>query len=163
MAFFIYWLPATPKEPSIKEVRVMYEKAATDKISCKKLINLLQPFGEKNNPLLLGYKGGATMMMAQYVQNPFTKLSYFKSGKDMLQKAIEVDERNVELRFLRFTVQSNVPAFLGYRNKIAEDKTFLLNSLSVKRDPFLEKLILTFLRNSEILSEKEKQELKNRS
>lgn len=66
-------------------------------------------------------------------------------------KIIYIKFKQLELRFLRFTAQSNVPDFLEYRNKIDEDKTLLLNSLSLERDPFLEKLILTFLRNSEIL------------
>lgn len=68
------------------------------------------------------------MMMAKHVVNPFAKLSYFKKGKNMLEKAIEADSENVELRFLRYAAQTNAPSFLGYDDHIAGDKKFLLQT-----------------------------------
>lgn len=150
------------KNPIIYEVRELYQKAAMDENACRQLIELLKPYHGLNNPLLLGYKGGANMMMAQHVLNPFTKLSYFKKGKDMLHRAIEQDAKNVELRFLRFAAQTKAPAFLGYRHKITEDKTFLLESVSLERDPYLKKLSHAFLVHSDFLNEREKQVLKHK-
>ncbi len=67
---------------------------------------------KKNEPLFLGYHGASQMMMAKHVGNPFKKLSYFNKGKDMYTAAINADPRNVELRFLRFSVQAEAPGFL---------------------------------------------------
>ncbi|MEP6596944.1 MAG: hypothetical protein ABJA71_13410 [Ginsengibacter sp.] len=40
----------------------------------------------------------------------------------MLDKAMDADAENVELKFLRFTIQTNVPAFLGYSDSINKNK-----------------------------------------
>ena len=39
-------------------------------------------------------------------------------GKNHLKKCIKADNENIEIRYLRFTIQTNVPAFLGYSNSI---------------------------------------------
>ena len=41
------------------------------------------------------------MMMAKHVFNPFSKLSYFKKGKQMLENAIETDGQNLELEIFK--------------------------------------------------------------
>ncbi len=71
--------------PSIDEIRSLYEKAVTDESACNKLIEILSPYNEKNNPLYAGYKASAIMMMAKHVFNPFSKMSYFKKGKRILE------------------------------------------------------------------------------
>ena len=146
--------------PSLGLVRALHQKSASDEKACKELIELLSPYNE-HNALLMGYKASATMMMAQYVFNPFTKFSYFKKGKQMLEKAIQVDSKNIELRFLRFSTQTNIPSFLGYDEHIDEDKTFLLNSLSFMTDTSLKEMIIPALVKSKYLTALEKQQLRS--
>ncbi len=85
--------------PSIGEIRSLYEKAVNDESACSKLVEILSPYNENNNPLYAGYKASAIMMMAKHVLNPFSKMSYFKKGKRILENAIKADEKNIELRF----------------------------------------------------------------
>ena len=132
--------------PSLTQVRSLYEQAANDEKACKKLLEWLKPYNEKNNPLLFGYRAGGTMMMANYVFNPFSKLSYFKKGKKMLATAIAVDEQNIELRFIRFGVQTNVPSFLGYSNYVEKDKQFLKQSLPNIKDENLKNMIVSYFK-----------------
>jgi hypothetical protein len=141
------------------EVRTLYQKAATEEESCQKLLTLLKPFNESNNALLTGYKACATMMMANYVSNPFSKLSRFLKGKKLLEKAIQADRENAELRFLRFTVQTNAPSFLGYRHATNEDKLFLIKSVAFLTDTNLKQMITSFLVKSNHLTPGEKQRL----
>ncbi|SKB34075.1 hypothetical protein [Daejeonella lutea] len=136
------------KDPSTSTVRLKFHKSTSSEKVCKDLIKELHPYNEKNNPLLLGYKGGANMLMAKYVINPFSKLSYFKKGKGMLEKAIQADNKNVELRFLRYTIQNNVPSFLGYNDHMTADKSFLTQSISNVRDPELKKIITSYLKQN---------------
>ena len=149
--------------PSISEVRWLYQKAATEEPYCQKLLHLLQPFNEKNNPLLAGYKASAHMMMANYVVNPFTKLSYFSKGKKLLEKAIEASKANVELRFLRFAVQSNIPAFLGYSSNRQTDKGFLIQSVPQLKDVLLKQMIVAYLNTPGLITENEKESLTDES
>src|SRR5690606_10633279 len=121
--------------------------------------NQLDTVGVETNPLLFGYKGSATMMMAQHVSNPFSKLSYFHKGKNMLDEAISVDLENMELRFLRFAAQTEAPAMLGYRGEIEQDKNLILSSLPASDDLPLKQLIIEYLVKSEFLDKQEKEKL----
>ena len=143
----------------ISTVRILLQKAALNETACKQMTHLLAPY-DKENPLLLGYKGSGTMMMAKHVFNPFSKLSYFKKGKQMLESAIDTDDQNLELRFLRFTAQTNIPSFLGYNNDIEKDKKFILNYFSPIKDHKLKEFILPILMKSKYLTSLEKEQLK---
>lgn len=145
--------------PALEEVRTTYQKAASSEKSCKELIHLLNPYTEMNNTLLSGYKGSATMMMAKYVFSPVSKLNYFNKGKKILENAIEKDKKNVELRFLRYSIQTNIPFFLGYKGNIETDKNFLVASITKINDEALKTLVITYLKKYGELSEKEKQQI----
>jgi len=136
----------TANDQSINSIRLKFHNSTSSEKVCKDLIKQLEPFNEKNNPLFLGYKGGATMLMATHVINPFSKLSYFKKGRIILEKAIQADKNNVELRFLRYTVQTNVPSFLGYSSHLEKDRVFLKESVSGVKDNELKKIITSYLK-----------------
>lgn len=145
--------------PSISEVRGLYQKAAVQEVACRELLQLLQPYTAATHPMLAGYKASATMMMANYVLNPFTKLSYFSKGKKLLEQAIEIVPANAELRFLRFAIQTNIPSFLGYKSNIGEDKSFLLKSVALMADAQLRQLIVPYLTDSDFITQEEKRKL----
>lgn len=147
------------KVPSLGAIRTLYQKAPYDENSCKELVSILSPFTEKNNPLYLGYKASGTMMMAKHVMNPFSKFSYFKNGKKMLELAIATDRQNIELRYLRFEAQTHIPFFLGYKEDIEDDKKFLLNSFDKITDKTLRDFMKPALLKSSYLSSQEKQQL----
>ncbi len=146
MVFF--GINSSANDPSASSVRLKFHNSTSSEKACKDLIKQLEPYNEKNNPLLLGYRGGATMLMAKHVINPFSKLSYFKKGKGMLEQAIQADNKNVELRFLRYTIQTNVPSFLGYNGQLAKDKQFLNQSVAGVKDNELKKIIISFLKHN---------------
>ncbi len=145
----------------LNEVRLLFNKSATNEESCKKLMSVLNQYNETNNSTLAAYKACATMMMANHVVNPLSKLSSFNEGKELLEKCVAADKENTEIRYLRFIIQSNVPSFLGYNISISNDKTFLLNAISGLKDLPLRQMIVSFLKSSEYLSSIEKQNLKS--
>ena len=120
--------------PGLSDVRAMYSKAPSDESKCRELIILLGKLEEAKYPLLAGYKGSATMIMAKHVYNPVSKLSYFNKGKKILERAIAVDSSIVELRYLRFTIQQHAPSFLYYKSRMATDRQFLVKSLPTVKD-----------------------------
>ena len=153
-------LKGAASDPSINSVRDLYQQAAAKEDLCKKLLTLLEPYSEKNNVLLAGYKGCATMLMAKYNFNPFSKLSNFIKGRNLLERSIEVDKQNIELRFLRFAVQTNVPFFLGYKSDMHSDKVFLLNYYQTIPDGQLKHWLVNFLKTCGSLTAAEKKTLK---
>ncbi len=149
LCFFLFQgLTVLAKTPQIEDVRLMFHQAGSSQKVCEELIELLKPYDELNNPLLLGYRAGATMLTAKHLFNPFSKLSYFKDGKQMLERAIQANQKNVELRFLRYTVQTNVPSFLNYSSSKEKDRIFLLESLPDISDSRLKSIIISYLKTN---------------
>ncbi len=147
------------QHPEISEVRSLFKEAAEEEKAAEKLLKVTAALKDKE-PLMHGYYGVAQMMMAKHVGNPFKKLSYFNKGKDYFSEAIKADPKNVELRFLRFTVQAETPGFLNYKQNLGEDKRILLSRTSVLKDKELRQMILAYLLSSKELSASEKENLK---
>ncbi len=142
--FILISLQSWAAIPTIKEVRVLYQKAATEKSSCIRLLSLLENC-QGENVILSGYKACANMIMAKHVINPIKKLSLFISGKQTLEGIIQNNRNNIELRYLRLTIQSNSPSFLNYRNAINSDKQYIIQTLSTVQDEQLKTLITSYL------------------
>lgn len=157
LAALLWGFCAFAKPPLIAEVRFLYQKASNDDVACKKIIEILSSY--KNDALYSGYTASANIMMAKHVFSPFSKLSYFKKGKRMLEKSIEDDKDNVELRFLRFMIQTNIPSFLGYNDDTNGDKRFILNSYPHLTDLKLKEFMTPILKQSKYLTNYEKQTL----
>jgi hypothetical protein len=137
--------------PTKSEVRSSFQNAAEKEASCRALIKMLEGYDEKNNPLLAGYKACATMMMARYVFNPFTKLSYFSKGRSLLEKCIAADKQNIELRFLRYSVQRKAPFFLNYRSSLKQDEGMITQALLHVEDTELKQIIVDFLKSEKVI------------
>ncbi len=99
--------------------------------------------------LLLGYKGAVELGMARHHSNPFKKMGYFGDGKDMLEKAISLEPESIELRFLRLTIQANLPTFLGYSDEKENDKAFVLNHIEEAPSEEFKKRARNFIKHAE--------------
>lgn len=82
-----------------------------------------------NNTLQYAYIGATEALLAKHSFNPFSKLSYVNSALNKLNKSIELNHQDIEIRYMRFSVEANMPSYLGYSKHITEDKNFLLNGL----------------------------------
>lgn len=126
--------------------------ANTNTEYCKTFYEIMESQKDESNTAY-GYYALANMMLAKVNKNPFTKLNYFNKGKSMLEKTISEDQSNVELRFLRFAVQNEVPPILFYFNDLEEDKAILDQYIS-KNDTPLARRILSYynMKNIEYLT-----------
>ena len=148
LLFSSFIFTAFTTNTDLQMARKMYLQAAENEKNCQELIQILANKTKEKNPVLYGYKASATMMMAKYSWNPYQKIKYFSEGKKMLEEAIQASQMNTELRYLRFTIQTNVPAFLGYNNKIESDKDFLITAVAQLQDYNLKELITAYLTNN---------------
>ncbi len=142
----------------IKHVRELYAKASYVESTNIQLVNYLSEKKELT-PLLLGYKGAATTLLAKHAMNPYKKVKYFNSGVAILEKAIKKESNNLELRYIRFSIQTNAPGFLGYYENISSDKAFLIKGINSVTDQELKNNVLSFLKSSDQLTKAEKQKL----
>lgn len=123
----------SPYQPAT--LRRHYEQAATDKAAGEKFYQLLADYKDRD-ALVLGYKAAAEAIRARDA-SMFNKLTYVQDAARTFEQAVSLDPKNPEIRFLRFSVESNLPAFLGLSKHVDEDKELLLNAaLSYPRSGF---------------------------
>ncbi len=141
------------------ELRKRFYQSVESVDVAKKLIYDLNKSSD-SNVLNEGYKAATMMVMAKHVINPFSKLKYFKDGKKILENVIKNSPENLELRLIRFAIQTNVPQFLGYNNEIINDKNLILKKctkldVNLPNQAQLKLIIKQYLYQSEICSESE--------
>lgn len=134
-----------PNETSeLIKIRNLYEQAALKEVAYVSLNNLLGNT-KLNTPLLIGYNGANTMIGANYVFNPISKLNRFNKGKKLIEHAIGLAPNHAELRYIRFSIQTNLPSFLGYKDNINEDKQFMMKQMGSLTDNDLRERIINYL------------------
>lgn len=133
------------KNSDLNEVRASYSKAVLDKKLCKKMIEELELSKEKS-VIALAYLGAYQTIWANHVFNPLSKLATFKKGKNNIESAISKEPENVEIRYIRFSVQKNAPSFLGYNSHLKEDRDFLVKNKKNINSDLLQKNIEKLLK-----------------
>lgn len=145
ISFFIL-LSSGLKAPDLETVRLNYEKGIEDEKICNEMIAILEK--EKgNSATLLAYLGGYQSMRATHVFNPISKLNTFKEGKKNIEQALVKAPNNVEIRFIRLSVQKKSPPFLGYNNRIQEDSDFIMKNKEKIQSEVLKKQVENLLKS----------------
>lgn len=102
----------------------------------KKNVNdsLYQSLGAVKNktPLVNSYYGAVQALRAKYAWNPYYKLKYLKDAEKTLQTAVNDDPHNMEIRFMRFSIEHNLPGFLGYDKHLDTDRKEMIHQLDKK-------------------------------
>ena len=91
-----------------------------------KYISILK---DEISPEARGYMATMILMKSRFVKNPFSKLKYFKRGKKLLDNDIAENSKNIEIRYLRFLMQKQIPDFLGYNKNMNEDFNYISKNL----------------------------------
>ena len=141
--------------PEIKSVRSTYYAAKDNTQIAKDFFQLFKET-ESLSGLYLGYKAASFMLLAKHAWNPYSKYSYFNQGKDLLEQAIIQSPHDVELRFLRFCIQSNSPSFLSYSSQIKEDLNFIKRHWKTTSDKDLMIKIQSYMLDGNRLSTTDK-------
>jgi hypothetical protein len=126
-SLFAFCLPATALD--IEALRLKFYESINEKSAAKKFLEELEKIDKGDYPLIIGYRAAVKMIMAKHTLNPIYKYIYFVEGKKLLEAAVSKDSNNIELRFIRLSIQTNVPAFLGYKSELEKDKDFVRANL----------------------------------
>ncbi len=110
-------------------------------------------------PIELAYKAAAEALKAQEEWNPIEKLLYLKRYRRMITKAVELDIDEIEIRFLRFGIEYNIPSIFGFSKDMYDDKTLIIDNVSriekIEIDQYFAVYILTLLSDSGLCSSDE--------
>lgn len=95
------------------------------------LYNALAAMPNKS-PLITGYIGTLQALKAKHHWNPYFKLKHVKDAQKTFAKAVTADPHNMEIRFLRFSVDFKLPRLLGYTKNLEADKDEIIAQLTQK-------------------------------
>jgi hypothetical protein len=156
----LFMLTLLAQTNPIINIRRLYQRAALYKTDAQELDKLVREVNSKSLPLLLCYKGANEMIKAKHSFNPIAKLDQFSRGKNFISTAFSRDSLNLEMRFIRFSLQSNLPGFLGYRGYLKTDKIYILGHLADCPDADLKHMVTNYLTNSASLTPEEMKQIR---
>ena len=133
------------EDTSLLDIRKLFYQATEESESADFLNEMLTESLTSKDITLRGYKGISFMLLSKHAYNPYTKISYFTKGSAILDQAIQEDNENIELRFLRYTIQCEAPIFLNYRSELSLDLKFIQTQVNNLKDFDLKKRINDYL------------------
>lgn len=143
-------------KPDLTDIRVMYRNAHNSQKDVLALYQKLESIVESDEKVLVAYKGASIAMLAKYEKGTKQKTEKFKRGVALVEYAIVEDPDNIEIRFIRLSVQQNSPKVLKYKSNIEVDKNFILSNYSNIRSSGLKNYLKHYILHSNNFTEEEK-------
>lgn len=132
-------------QPELSKMRSLFLTASNNKASCELFKKECDKLESSPSITIQGYRACSKMMTAKYFMNPLTKLTEFKQGKQQLERCIQKEPKNIELIYIRYSIQTHVPSFLGYNSDLDQDKQKLKQASTTISDLELKKNIIAYL------------------
>lgn len=127
------------------------------------LYNKLAKLKDKS-ALIIAYSGTLEALKAKHSWSPYNKIKYVKASLKTLEKAIDMDRENMEIRFMRFSIEHYTPRFLGFSKDLDTDRKELIKHYKNRNfgiaDAEMVKNIAVFLINSKRCTAEEVKVLK---
>lgn len=164
LLFILLAISGVAQSNELKSVREAFHKALLDETNIEAFYNLAANVS-KSNPTITAYKAVSEALTAKTAWNPFSKIMYLKQFEQKMNAAIMEDPNNLEIRFLRFSVEFNLPTFLGMSQHLSEDmeKIVELGSsiLLLNIDPKFKRYILYFLGTTKLFTAEQMTHMKD--
>lgn len=159
-SFLILLVPFFLAAPSsINDVREAFQNAENSKEFAEEFHELIKKELHLNKNVKKAYLGASMTLLAKHDGSIQERVKMFNAGKEHIEKAVEEEPHNLEIRIVRLLIQYNAPAILGYRANIEMDKEFILENFS-KASPDLKKYIQDIAKETKVFSPEEKALLK---
>jgi len=153
---------STDLELSLNEVREAYQAAVENAGLANRLWKRIRRFRQEEG-IYIAYKASTRILLANFSWAPLTKLAYVKEAMALFRKAIKLDPENPEIRFLRYSIQHSLPAYLNESGDMRADKTLIIRKWTDYADFDLQRedlnKMLDFFQRSGRFSQAELQEL----
>ena len=154
--FILFFVSLVSNAQDLKEIRLQYPKAVENEEATIKLDGELTKVSSSSKSVLIAYKGAVSTVKAKFSKKKNDKKEFFKKGVSLIESAVKADPSNIEIRYIRMSVQENSPKFLGYHKNIEEDKEYILKNYTNVSSKELKDVIEGFVLKSENFSENEK-------
>lgn len=157
LCVFILGSWKSPDSEKLKHLRIFYTKALK---SAKAINQLSRLSSTEKTAIFLAYQGTSKALEARNSNWPSTKISLAKEAYSLLNKAISKDQKNYEVRFLRYSFECETPSWLELNAHIAKDERFLISY--AKKGLPIAGVMKAYLSKNAKLSLKEKEKLLSR-
>src|SRR5690554_2513105 len=132
---------------NLESIREQYPQAINDVALTTRLYDALSDVSE-TDAVLLAYKGAVATLMANFAKRVKDKKAYFTEGAQLIEEAVKAASQDIEIRYIRLSVQENAPKFLKYNDSIEADKAFVLSHLPEVESSSLKTEITSYIKNS---------------
>ncbi|MBP0905264.1 hypothetical protein ACFSKN_11195 [Mariniflexile gromovii] len=137
-------------------VRQSYKEAAQDHSKIETFYNMVSKVTKSDIIELVAYKGAAIALKARGAATIKEKKEGFVNAVSLVEFAVEKDPSNIEIRFIRISIQENTPKLLKYKDAIEADKHFILNQFKTIKAGLLKNLIKDYISQSKVFTNEEK-------
>ncbi|KAA9339096.1 hypothetical protein F0P96_00215 [Hymenobacter busanensis] len=129
LTFFaaLFTPPASHQPYAVPALRRQFHEAATDETAGRRFHQLMSQYTERD-AVVLAYKAASEAIMAKHTGGLFDKMDRVKAASRQFDEAVSLAPQQPEVRFLRFSIESNLPGFLGASKHVDEDRAFLVKT-----------------------------------
>ncbi|RYZ97610.1 MAG: hypothetical protein EOP47_21260 [Sphingobacteriaceae bacterium] len=113
------------------QVRLQLTAALESSKTTDSLYNSLDAVKNKTG-LTTGYMAALQALKAVHAWNPYSKVKHLNRSEETFKRAVAADPHNLEIRFMRFSVEHHVPGFLGYNKNLESDRKEIIHQLKQK-------------------------------
>lgn len=119
--FLILLLPVSVLSTELDKVRAEFYEAVENKAVAEKFCERMK-LQQGISAVHLAYYGSAQTLLGKHAWNPYQKLAHLRSGMQVISRATKKAPDDLEIRFLRFSIEHYLPAFLGMSKHLDEDR-----------------------------------------
>jgi len=156
LSIFLISILLLTVDVDLAEVRNDYKQAVKSETKAFELNSKLESISKNDKNVLVAYKGAVISITAKYKNSNKLKSTTFKKGVSLIEYAVENEVSNIEIRFVRLSIQQNSPKFLKYNKDIAADKEFILNNFKNIRSNEFKNYLKGYILDSENFTKDEK-------
>ncbi|MBC7913719.1 MAG: hypothetical protein H7Y07_06310 [Pyrinomonadaceae bacterium] len=143
-SLLLLMLPSVLMADDLVQIRKQYYAALTNQKAADKLYKELKS-KTVAQPIIMAYFGSVQALRAKHAFNPYNKVSYLKSGLKTLDASVSKSPENLEIRYLRFTLEYYIPSFLGYSKHLETDRKKIIELSKQKKFGAMDKPLLQSL------------------
>lgn len=130
ISFLLFFLNSSGiNDPEISGIREKFYKLTFNSENTESLLTEVRQI-ENRSGIILAYEAALQALMAKVAWNPFSKMNHVKISHKIFDRAVQKDPRNVEIRFIRFSVEYHIPKWLGLSKNMQRDKDFIMQNIN---------------------------------
>ena len=138
----------------LNSARAYFQNSKDNQATAEKLQSLTQ---NQTSAVLKAYNGASFAILAKHQGNPYKKLEFLKKGLGIINSAVLLDADEIEIRYVRFAIEENIPNFVSFTSHIESDKKMLIGNLNSSHSHY--KIIKAYLMKSKKISEADKKKI----